>query len=602
VIERNTDFDGLLKWYLSVVESAENEDTKADRFRDFVRRAFPEIDVGSIGGFYPELEKYVKYWGHGRLIKGRPDSLFGNLVIEFENVLDDRHPEEAENQLRKYIAALWSLQAERGQKRGRLTALASDGLRFVVYKPRTLIVAGPVAVEQVLLEKIDQVDLRELTPTDAYNWLYRYIVLVASELRTVDPDEFAREFGVGSNVFRQVMELLRKGWEKARDRASTLYEQWDSHLRIVYGTKVASEELYLKHTYLATLAKLVVYSSYSGGAVPISREELINILSGAIFRQWRIVNFIEEDLFSWVHKVDDGIEAARIIVSKLSQYDLSSISIDVFKELYQSLVDPEARHDLGEYYTPDWLAEMIIGDVLSDNPYKSVLDPACGSGTFLAMAIMYKKREIKELSPQQLLEHILENVVGIDIHPLALIIARATYLATLGRELLEMRERDLIIPVYLSDSIRLPQEKIVVHGGVPAYSIDVEQRIELVIPSNVAFNPAISDLAIDVVRDYAASIAEGVADSLDLFELHISSYGLRRYLQEGDVQALYYTAQNMAKLIKMGKDTIWGFILKNYYKPVFFSKGSSKQSLVTLLGYHIDMLRMLSIKNSSKTS
>jgi methylase of polypeptide subunit release factors len=572
VIERTTDFDGLLKWYLSVVESAENEDTKADRFRDFVRRAFPEIDVGSIGGFYPELEKYVKYWGHGRLIKGRPDSLFGNLLIEFENVLDDRHLEEAESQLRKYIAALWSLQAERGQKRGRFTALASDGLRFVVYKPRTLIVAGPVAVEQVLLEKIDQVDLRELTPTDAYNWLYRYIVLVASELRTVDPDEFAREFGVGSNVFRQVMELLRKGWEKVRDRASTLYEQWDSHLRIVYGTKVASEELYLKHTYLATLAKLVVYSSYSGGAVPISREELINILSGAIFRQWRIVNFIEEDLFSWVHKVDDGIEAARIIVSKLSQYDLSSISIDVFKELYQSLVDPEARHDLGEYYTPDWLAEMIIGDVLSDNPYKSVLDPACGSGTFLAMAIMYKKREIKELSPQQLLEHILENVVGIDIHPLALIIARATYLATLGRELLEMRERDLIIPVYLSDSIRLPQEKIVVHGGVPAYSIDVEQGIELVIPSNVAFNPAISDLAIDVVRDYAASIAEGVADSLDLFELHISSYGLRRYLQEGDVQALYYTAQNMAKLIKMGKDTIWGFILKNYYKPVFFSK------------------------------
>lgn len=135
-----------------------------------------------------------------------------------------------------------------------------------------------------------------------------------------------------------------------------------------------------------------------------------------------------------------------------------------------------------------------------------------------------------------------------------------------------MRERDLIIPVYLSDSIRLPQEKIVVHGGVPAYSIDVNQEIELVIPSNIALNPAISDLVIDAVRDYAASIAEGATDSLELFELHLSSYGLRRHLQDGDIQALYYTAQNMAKLIKMGKDTIWGFILKNYYKPIFFSK------------------------------
>lgn len=572
MVERPADFDGLLEWYLSAIESAENEDTKADRFRDFVRRVFPEINVDSIGGFYPELEKYVRYRGHGRLIKGRPDSLFGNLIIEFENILDDRHLKEAESQLRKYIAAIWSLQAERKQKRGRFTVLASDGLRFVVYNPRSVMVAGPVAVEQVILEKIDQVDLRELTPTDAYNWLYRYIVLVASELKVVDPDEFAKEFGVGSNIFRKAIELLKNGWKKVKDRFSTLYEQWDSHLRIVYGTKVASEGLYLKHTYLATLAKLVVYSSYSGGALPISREELINILNGTIFRQWRIVNFIEEDLFSWVHKVDEGVEAARIIITKLSQYDLSSISIDIFKELYQSLVDPETRHDLGEYYTPDWLAELIVGDVLSDNPYKSVLDPACGSGTFLAMAITYKKREIKDLPPQRLLEHILENVVGVDIHPLALIVARATYLATVGRELLEMRERDLTIPVYLSNSIRLPREKIVVSGGVPAYSIDAEQKIELVIPSNVALNPAISDLVIDAVRDYAAFIAEGETDSLALFERHLSSYGLRRYLQDGDIQTLHSTAQNMAKLIKMGKDTVWAFILKNYYKPIFFSK------------------------------
>jgi hypothetical protein len=49
VIERNTDFDGLPEWYLSAVESAGNEDAKADRLRYFVRTAFPEIDVGSIG-------------------------------------------------------------------------------------------------------------------------------------------------------------------------------------------------------------------------------------------------------------------------------------------------------------------------------------------------------------------------------------------------------------------------------------------------------------------------------------------------------------------------------------------------------------------------
>ncbi|RLI40687.1 hypothetical protein DRO64_08635, partial [Candidatus Bathyarchaeota archaeon] len=568
----NSDFSDLFKWYLGAVRSAQNEDTKADRFRDFIRRAFPEIDVGHLGGYYPELEKYIKYSRRGRVIKGRPDSLFGSLVIEFERVLDDKHLREAQDQLKRYIAALWSIQAERGQKRGRFTAIATDGLKFIVYKPRAITVAGPIMTEQVLLEEIDKTNLEELSASEAYDWLNRYIIVAASELKPVDPDEFAKEFGVGSRVFREAMKLLKGGWKKAKDKAFTLYKQWDSHLRIVYGSKVASEELYLKHTYLATLAKLVVYASYSGGALPISREELVNILNGSIFRQWRIINFIEEDLFSWVHNVREGIEVARLLVSKLSFYDLSSVTIDVFKELYQRLVDPEARHDLGEYYTPDWLAEMMVSDLLSDNPYKSVLDPACGSGTFLAMAIAYKKREIRDLSPQQLLKHILENVIGIDIHPLAMLIARATYLVSLGRELLEAREGDIMIPVYLADSIRLPEEKVIVFGGVPVYSIKAESEKELVIPSNIALNPTISDLVIDAVKDYAASVAEGAPDSLDLFDLHLSSYGLREKLSDGDVQALHYTTQNMIKLIKMGKDTIWGFILKNYYKPVFFAR------------------------------
>ena len=466
------DFGELLKWYLGAVKAAENEDTKADRFRSFIRRAFPEIEVSHLGGYYPELEKFVKYSKRGRVIRGRPDSLFGSLIIEFEKELDSRRLEEAKSQLRRYIAALWSIQAERGQKRGRFTAIATDGLRFIVYKPRAIAIAGPVATEQVLLEEIDRTNLEELSAPEAYDWLNRYIIVAASELKPVDPDEFAKEFGVGGRIFHEVMELLKQGWKRIKDKAYTLYEQWDSHLRIVYGSKVASEELYLRHTYLATLAKLVVYASYSGGALPISREELINILNGSIFRRWRIINFIEEDLFSWVHKVDEGVEAAKLLVSRLCHYDLSSVTIDVFKELYQGLVDPEARHDLGEYYTPDWLAEMIVSDILSDDPYKSILDPACGSGTFLATAITYKKREIRDLSPQQLLKHILENVVGIDIHPLAMIIARATYLVSLGRELLEAREGDMMIPVYLSDSIRLPEEKVVVHGGVPVYSIE----------------------------------------------------------------------------------------------------------------------------------
>jgi N-6 DNA Methylase len=55
--------------------------------------------------------------------------------------------------------------------------------------------------------------------------------------------------------------------------------------------------------------------------------------------------------------------------------------------LYESLVDPDERHDLGEYYTPDWLAGRVVAQVMDAPLTQRVLDPACGSGTFLFHAL-----------------------------------------------------------------------------------------------------------------------------------------------------------------------------------------------------------------------
>lgn len=83
--------------YLRRVRRAGSEAMKADLFRDFVRRVFPDTVFGSIGGFYPELEKCLKVSAGGRMIRGRADSLFGNLIMEFESELDERHLREAED-------------------------------------------------------------------------------------------------------------------------------------------------------------------------------------------------------------------------------------------------------------------------------------------------------------------------------------------------------------------------------------------------------------------------------------------------------------------------------------------------------------------------
>ena len=76
-----------------------------------------------------------------------------------------------------------------------------------------------------------------------------------------------------------------------------------------------------------------------------------------------------------------SLDVLYALSAELQVYDLSAIRQDLLKQLYQNLVDPETRHDLGEYYTPDWLAQLTLQEIDYRAP-QSLLDPACGSGNF----------------------------------------------------------------------------------------------------------------------------------------------------------------------------------------------------------------------------
>jgi hypothetical protein len=132
----------------------------------------------------------------------------------------------------------------------------------------------------------------------------------------------------------------------------------------------------------------------------------------------------------------------------------TSSSGDLLKALYQELFPRALRHRLGEYYTPDWLAQHALDQVGQSGQLKQkLLDPACGSGTFLLTAIG-RIRTAQLSSRAELCRHILSHVAGIDLNPLAVMTARANYLIAI-HDLLPPSESEEVfdIPVYLGDSI-----------------------------------------------------------------------------------------------------------------------------------------------------
>jgi type I restriction-modification system DNA methylase subunit len=156
-----------------------------------------------------------------------------------------------------------------------------------------------------------------------------------------------------------------------------------------------------------------------------------------------ISNFLEGDFFGWYLETwDDGLDKGiRRIVSELANYSRVTLDADpdqtrdLLKKLYQNVMPKQLRHDLGEYYTPDWLAERLLnqlGFIPGRDPKlqeKRLLDPACGSGTFLVLAIKRVKEHCAErpIRPAEVLRGILSNIVGFDLNPLAVISARTTF-------------------------------------------------------------------------------------------------------------------------------------------------------------------------------
>lgn len=554
-------FEKRLKKYLEDIQQPNSEAGKAFLFLEFSRDVFRQLSADYAEKLFPVLEKHLTTKAKTLVVKGRIDAYLGNLIIEFKKVLDNKSRTEAESELSRYISILWTQQ---GDNRVSYIVIATDGIHFTSYRPRTDVEEGELKPDDVALDQIDRLDLLKTKPGSAFIWLDRY--MIAEGLQPATAQTFSAEFGLNKPAFKDAEASLKQAWTE--DGEAVLYEQWANFLRIVYGSNVESEDLFIRHTYLATLAKLLAYSSFSGGALPVSPEQIAEILEGEIFEKWNIHNFLEEDFFSWVARSDAGIKATSLLLERLSSFDLASIDEDILKSLYQELVDPEARHDLGEYYTPDWLAELMVERVIGDeDSEKTVLDPACGSGTFLAAVIRRKKVLLKRKRPASRLQAILTTVKGVDVHPLAVILSRTNFLASLGTELLSTRKGPVSVPVYMADSIHLPESDIASYAGVKSFKIDAEKKT-LRLPLGVAQNLELTDRVVEALKHYAREISQRTKPDLQEFQ-NLLSLMAGNEITKDEAKVLLETALRMAELIQLKKDTVWAFILKNIYKPLF---------------------------------
>ena len=513
------------------IDTGQHHDQRRAILQDLLRDGFG-LTVDEL-----ELERNVKV----ARTRGRIDLLYRTMAWEVKRDLD-RERVDLERELTLYLTDIGE----------RALGMGTDGLRFEAYR---LSAGNLVKIDDLTIAGSDR------SLVSALDWLDSY--LFAIENVTPTTEAVLARFGLKSSVYLAAQSELNDFWAilSAQTTARTKRSEWARLLEVVYGRQVDSDELWIRHTYLVMVARIFAYLAIARQMPPSGRD--IGIVTGELFEALGLQNMAERDFFTWCaddRLADRTTTLLRGIAQSLGVFSLESINEDLLKELYEHMVDPAEREWLGEFYTPDWLADVTLEEAGFSIDTR-MLDPSCGSGTFIFAAI--RRLRLGGLTGNELVMKAVTNIAGLDIHPLAVTVSRANFILALGDDV-RHAEQSIQIPVYMADTIADPQPVFGRPIQIPApiaglkaglhpwFQLPTERGPEqtATLEQLVHILNDISDPSLDenaALAGFRARLKQvGAEDNLDMWEANL---------------------RLMRALRASNRDTIWSFVLANSAKP-----------------------------------
>ena len=370
-----------------------------------------------------------------------------------------------------------------------------------------------------------------------------------------DPGEVFNPFA------NELLTMTQTDWPNSQEKSYAT--QKDLWLEILEGSGMGvvtdEEALFRRHCFLVSLAR-AVEASMEKNPPPVLDSN-------------RMVGFS-----SWVAETNDGREWLDKMYKQVLSYDWQNTGRDALREVYETTIDKRNRHAFGEYYTPGWVAAMVVERVLDDDwlrrcltaeespqPGYGVLDPACGSGTFLYHAAkriysyLNTAPDASRLLDVQKADIVANLVVGIDIHPVAVELAKITLLTAFppgvsprrGKDALRVFQGDALLADWQTHALfRNPE----LEGEL--YEFESPQGREYFIPRFFALRPEFGQQ----IKTMLDAVIRG--DELPL------------HLLEGDEkldQLLLESYDTLKTLVQVEQNGVWAWRIFNSVSPLLLS-------------------------------
>jgi hypothetical protein len=479
----------------------------------------------------------------------------------------------AEEELAEYLAA-------RGQRTGkRYVGVLTDGAVWLLY---CFVGDG---LQQVASLPVDPSapDVDRLL-----DWLEA--VLATGQRIKPTPRQIERKLGAASPSYDLDIAELWALYAQCRDLPTVKVKRglWAKLLTTALGTNFPdAESLFIDHTLLVAMAEVIGHAVV-GLPLDSPTTSAATIMAGGLFSEADIGGVVEADFFDWIVDVPGGEGFVQRLARRLTRFAWEHVEHDVMKVLYESIISPQTRHRLGEYYTPDWLAEEIIAKCVTDPLAQRVLDASCGSGTFLFHAVRHylATAEAAGSSGVDAVRGVTKNVIGIDVHPVAATLARVTYLLAIGASRLQADDRPAFsVPVYLGDSLRWGQELTLwSYRGLSIPTADNHEMFvnepesteelyfseklrfpEQTLEDAYRFDQLVAELAERATQRERGSPTPSLAGVLQRFAI-----------DDDDRPVLEQTFRIMCDLHDDWKNHIWGYYVRNLARPLWLSRPDNR--------------------------
>ena len=224
-----------------------------------------------------------------------------------------------------------------------------------------------------------------------------------------------------SSVIKAIQDIMRKDTGVDGDAQRLSQIVWMLFLKIFADKE--EEAKIMNDDYKSPIAENYRWQTWAKDDEGMTGDELIDFINNDLFPYLQTLEnpvdkraLIIQSIFQDTYNYMKSGTLLRQVINKINEIDFNSsedrhLFNDIYEQLLQSL---QSAGNAGEYYTPRAVTQFIV-DLINPQLGEKVLDPACGTGGFLACSIEHLKKQIKRTEDGETLNN---NIGGTEKKPL----------------------------------------------------------------------------------------------------------------------------------------------------------------------------------------